>query len=271
MPYLNLNTHSVYYHDSNPNGLVSSPLVLLHGLGSSGEDWPLQQTYFARHFPVLTVDLRGHGRSSMDEGWPELREFAHDVAAVLKTLGRSPAHILGLSLGGAVALQLALDDPDLVRSLTIVNAFAHFRVGRRGLLRTLGRLFLLLIGRMDWLGAWIASGIFPDPEQRAWRDAAAKRIGANPRGAYTRTIRAVTRFDVRARLGEIRVPTLIIAGELDSTVAMSAKELLAQQIPGAVLLRFTGSGHGTPYDAADRFNEAVLEFLLGVEQGSGAD
>jgi 3-oxoadipate enol-lactonase len=213
------------------------------------------------------MDLRGHGRSSVGSDWLTVGGLATDVAGILDVLEVRSGHILGLSLGGAVALQLALEFPELVDSLTIVNAFARFRVSRRGWLRTIGRLFLLLIGRMDLLGAWIAAGIFPDPGQEVWREAAAARIGANPRESYLRVMRAVMRFDVTSRLHEVQAPTLIVAGERDTTVALEAKEIMAGSIPGARIVRFPRSGHGTPYDAADRFNEVVMSFILEVEQG----
>jgi pimeloyl-ACP methyl ester carboxylesterase len=265
MPYLKLDTHNLYYQYHNPRALSSPPLLLLHGLGSSGEDWPLQSVYFAEHFPVLSVDLRGHGRSDLGPGWPTLRDYASDMATLVEQLDCGEVHVVGLSLGGAVALQLALEHPEHIRSLTIVNAFARFQSGRRGMVRTLGRLFLLLIGRMDWLGAWIAAGIFPDPGQETWRALAAARIGANSRGRYARAVWAVMRFDVTSRLGEVRAPALIVAGERDTTVAMAAKELLAESIQGARLLKFPRSGHATPYDVAEDLNRALLAFLLEVE------
>jgi 3-oxoadipate enol-lactonase len=266
MPTLERDTHRIYYEFHNPHDLSTRPLVLLHGLGSSGEDWFLQRSHFSKYYPILTLDLRGHGRSSMGTGWPTMGDLVIDVVAMLEEVGCSSAHILGLSLGGAVALQLALDFPDLVYSLTSVNSFARLRISGRGWVRSLGRLFLLLIGRMDLLGTWIAAGIFPDPGQEAWREAAAARIGANPRESYLRAMRAVMRFDVTSRLQEIRVPTLIVAGERDKTIALEAKEFMAESIPGARMVRFPDSGHGTPYDAADRFYEVVMDFLLYVEQ-----
>jgi pimeloyl-ACP methyl ester carboxylesterase len=119
---------------------------------------------------------------------------------------------------------------------------------------------------MDWLGAWIAAGIFPDPGQEVWREAAAARIAANPRKNYLRMVRALYRFDVTKRLNEICAPTLIIAGERDRTIALEAKEAMARSIPGAKMVRFRESGHGTPYDAGDRLNDVVMNFLMGIEQ-----
>lgn len=261
MAFLDLGSHRIHYQFHNPHLLSTRALLLLHGLGSSGDDWLLQQAAFAKHYPVITVDLRGHGCSDPGPGWPAIAAYAQDVAQLVAALELRSVHVLGLSLGGMVALQLALDAPERINSLTIVNACARLRVSRRGWMRTFGRVFLLGIGRMDWLGAWIAAGIFPDPVQKAWRQAAAARIAANPRSTYVRAVWAVARFNVVPRLGELRIPALILAGERDTTIALDSKQLLADRICGARMIRLPESGHGTPYDASERFNQLVLEFL----------
>jgi 3-oxoadipate enol-lactonase len=258
----------IFYQIHNPNDLKTRPLVLLHGLGSSGEDWPVQVGFFARSFPVLTIDLCGHGRSSMGSGWLTIGDFARDVALLLQELDHRQVHLLGFSLGAAVALQLTIDYPEHVRSITLVNGFAKFQINRKGSVQALGRLVCLAIGRMDWLGAWIARGIFPAQDQAEWREIASARIAANPRGQYVRAVGAILRFNALSRLDDVRAPTLIIAGERDTTIGMKSKQALARGIPGAKLVSFPASGHGTPYDAADRLNEITLDFLLRVERAA---
>ena len=266
MSFLELGSHRIHYQVHNPSNLSTRPLLLLHGLGSSGEDWLLQEEAFTQHYPVVTVDLRGHGHSSTGPGWPAIADYAEDAVKLLEGLDLGPAHVLGLSLGGMVALQLALDWPDRTSSLTIVNACARMRVGARGSIRALGRILLLALGRMDWLGAWIAAGLFPDPAQKAWRQAAAQRIAGNPRGSYLKALSAVARFDSVSRLGELHIPTFIVAGDRDTTIGLESKQLLADQIPGARMARIPESGHATPYDASARFNPLVLGFLGEVER-----
>jgi 3-oxoadipate enol-lactonase len=267
MPYLDLDSHLIHYSLHNPKKLSSRPLVLLHGLGSSGEDWPLQLASFVQVHPTLVVDLRGHGRSTMGSGWPMIADYAADIGALLEQLGQEAVHAVGLSLGGLVALQLALDWHTHIYSLTIVNGFARLRVGWQGMIRALVRLCLLGIGRMDWVGAWIAAGIFPDPAQSAWRRVAAQRIASNPRSTYLRAVFATSRFDVVPRLKEIHIPTMVVAGERDTTIALGAKEVLAEGIPDARMVRLPSSGHATPYDASERFNQIVLDFLAESERG----
>ena len=251
------------HYESHGSGPAT--VILLHGLGSRGEDWLLQFPALSARWRVLAPDLRGHGASSLSGGWPTVADLAQDVTGLIRAEAPWPAHVVGLSLGGAVALQLALDHPELLRSLTAVNTFAHLRSGWSGLRRGLIRFALLALGPMNWVGRWVASGLFPLPDQQLLREAAASRIAGNPRRAYLQAALAVVRFDVAARLGEITCPTLVVAGDRDATVPMKAKLELARCIPGAHLEVVSGSGHATPLDAPDAFNELLLRFLSEVD------
>jgi pimeloyl-ACP methyl ester carboxylesterase len=188
--------------------------------------------------------------------------MAHDVAALLAALGTPPAHVVGLSLGGCVALALALDHPAHVRSLTLVNTFARpAPAGPRGVLRLLTRLGLLACAPMRVVAAHVARGLFPRPEQRELYDAAVARLARNPRRTYLASLRGLLSFDVRRRLAEVRCPTLVVAGDRDTTVPLAAKRLLQQAIPGAELRLVGDSGHVTPHDQAARFNVLLLAFV----------
>jgi 3-oxoadipate enol-lactonase len=211
---------------------------------------------------VIAPDLRAHGRSPRGRGGLTAEAMAGDVAALLAGLGTPPAHVVGLSLGGCVALALALDHPARVRSLTLVNTFARpASAGPRGTLRLLTRVGLLACAPMRVVAAHIARGLFPRPEQRELYHAAVASLARNPRRTYLASLRGLLTFDVRARLGRVTCPTLVVAGEGDTTVPLEAKRLLQQSIPGAELLLVGDSGHVTPYDQSDRFNAAVLAFV----------
>jgi 3-oxoadipate enol-lactonase len=195
--------------------------------------------------------------------------MAEAVAALLDSLGEAGAHVVGLSLGGAVGLQLAVDYPSRVRSLTAVNTFARLRLGPGGFRRGLDRGWLALTGHMDLVGERVAEGLFPGPELEAFRGAAAARLSGNSSRTYFRLLTSVARFDLRPRLGSIRAPTLVVAGERDTTVALSAKAELAGHIPNARLVIIPESGHATPLDSVDAFNRLLLAFLAEVD-GDGA-
>jgi 3-oxoadipate enol-lactonase len=119
---------------------------------------------------------------------------------------------------------------------------------------------------MDELGRRVADGLFPEGGQEVFRAAAAARLAQNRPMNYLRLLWAVGRFDLRARLGDIRAPTLIVAGDLDTTVPMACKLELAQGIRGAQLQVFAGSRHVTPLDRNDEFNARLLTFLAEAER-----
>ena len=238
---------------------------MLHGLGSSSADWRFQLPALGTHYRVIVPDLRGHGRSPRGGGHLSIEAMAADVAALLEALDAPAAHVVGLSLGGCVALALALDHPARVRSLTLVNTFAWPRpAGFRAALRMLVRLGLLACAPMRVVAAHVARGLFPRPDQRELYLAAVASLAGNPRRTYVASLRSLASFDVRRRLGEVRCPTLVVAGDRDATVPLAAKRLLQQSIPGAELTVVDDSGHVTPCDQPARFNALLLRFLDGV-------
>ena len=260
MPAIAVGEATLHYDERGDGD--GAPIVLLHGLGSSSSDWAAQLAALAMRHRILAVDLRAHGRSSRPRGRLTVEAMADDMAAFLTALGAPPAHVVGLSLGGCVALVLALDHPARVRSLTLVNAFARLTpAGPRGALRMLARLGLLVGAPMRVVAAHVARGLFPRPEQQGLYLAAVASLGGGSRRTYLASIRALLGFDVRRRLAEVRCPTLVVAGDRDTTIPLTAKTLLQRGIPGAQLLVVPDSGHATPCDQAERFNEALLAFV----------
>jgi len=213
------------------------------------------------------------------QDWVREQEFQHDLAA-----RREYAHAIGESTPSGnvseavheigtlhlyhfltsidrAALETKIRD-DPAACARLVNAFARLRpAGWRGALRMLERLALLAVAPMPVIAARIAQGLFPAPDQAELRAAAVASLSRNDKRAYLAGVRAVTRFDVRRRLAEIRCPTLIVAGGQDTTVPRAASDLLRRRIPDARLVVVPGSGHATPYDRPDLFNQLVLEFV----------
>jgi 3-oxoadipate enol-lactonase len=266
MPQVEIGNLSIFYQLHGPSHTAVPPVILLHGLGSRSDDWELQLPALAVRRQVLAPDFRGLGRSSAADRGFRIGDLVGDVAAAARAADLGPAHWVGLSLGALVALQAAIDIPDQVRSLTLVNGFARLRLNPASAFSGAGRLALLLIGRMDWLGWWVARSLFPHESQRALRDVAAQRIGDNARGSYTRMLLAVARFDVRRKLPSISQPSLVVAGAEDRIVPMAAKRELAERLPHARLDIVTGSGHATPIDSAPAFNRQLVAFLTEVEE-----
>ena len=225
------------YHETWCGKADGPPIVLLHGLGSSSADWRFQRPVLGEHYRLIIPDLRAHGRSPRGRGRLTAETMAADVAALLDTLDVPAAHVVGLSLGGCVALALALDHPSRVRSLTLVNTFARLTpAGPRGALRMLARLGLLACAPMRVVAAHVARGLFPRPDQRELYLAAVASLAGNPRRTYLASMGGLASFDVRRRLGELRCPTLVIAGDRDATVPLASKRLLQRSISGAELI-----------------------------------
>jgi 3-oxoadipate enol-lactonase len=211
---------------------------------------------------VILVDLPGHGRSALPAGRLTVAGMAADVDALLRDLGEGPAHVVGLSLGACVALALALRAPARVRSLTLVNAFARLRPASTGAaLRLMLRAFLLGTAPMTTVAALVARTVFPGPEHAALRQAAATSLSRTSRRSYVAAAAALTAFDARASLGDLRCPTMVVAGIEDATVGIDAKAARALAIAGARLILVPDSGHASNIDQPLVFNAALKEFL----------
>jgi 3-oxoadipate enol-lactonase len=247
-------------------GVGSTPLVLIHGLGSSGDDWFVQLPAFAPHFLCVAVDLRGHGLSEKPAGRYSIGVFAADVAALLRALDLPPAHILGLSLGGMVAQQLALAQPQLVRSLVLINTLPGLWPPPRQIMR-MGLHRLTSPWRapdMARIAERVAADLFPDPAAEFFRTQAAARFAANDPAAYHNATLAVARFWPGSALQRIACPTLIIAGDADLVVPGVYQERLRKALPHAGFVSIPGAGHACNIDRPEVVNTAVLEFLSHV-------
>jgi 3-oxoadipate enol-lactonase len=262
MPQITINQLQIHYKESGSGEAV----LFLHGLGSCGQDWMLQTPAFEPRFHVIAPDLRGHGQTDQPCGGVRVAHLACDMLALLDALNVERAHIVGLSLGGCVAQQLALDWPARVRSLTLVNTFAHLESDHpRHVLMLITRLALLALRGLPAQADYVAARMFPKPEQAMLRRLAAERIASNDMATYRRLMLAIGAFDARNRLGQITCPTLVIAGDRDTTVPLHLKQVLAATIPGARLEIVADSGHATPIDQPQVFNRLVLGFIGSVD------
>ncbi len=261
MPETTINHLRIHFEQAG----CGNAILFLHGLGSCGQDWLLQTPSFCSRFRVIAPDLHGHGQTDKPRKRVSIAQMTADVACLLDALGVKRTHIVGLSMGGCVAQQLALDDPTRVRSLTLVNTFARFDSGTPGNALPLAlRMGVLGVLGLPAQARFVAARMFPKPEQAELRALAAERIASNDLATYTRLILAIRAFDVTRRLGEIACPTLVIAGDRDTTVPLRAKRFLAQHIPGARFEMIADSGHATPIDQPEAFNRLVMNFVESV-------
>lgn len=261
MPTIDLSEYlCIHYEEANPGGVP--PVLLLHGLGSAGGDWLFQLEALAEAgYRALAPDLRGFGRSTAPPR-VTVKDMAEDMALFLRKLDAAPAHVVGISMGGTVALQLALDHPTLVRKLVLVNTFARLRP--RSIsewLYFLSRMVTVTFLSPEQQAEMVAKRIFPRPEQEGLRKKLYRRIvNANPY-AYRAAMSSLRRFNVVERLGELRIPTLVVTGSEDTTIPPVAQEELARSIPNARHAIVEGGGHAVIADSPEAFNRILLEFL----------
>jgi pimeloyl-ACP methyl ester carboxylesterase len=239
-----------------------TPVLFVHGLGGSHAMWLYQVPAFCSRFPVLAVDLRNHGASTKVDDDFAIADMASDVARLLRALGVGSAHVVGLSLGGMVALQLALDHATCVAGLVLADTMAGLPPG----FEQMGREALDFIENKpmaEVARARITNAFSPhiNPDVR---DYFIQQVAQNEKAAYVRAARAAFRFQARERLRDVRRPTLVVIGEEDVVTPAPLSEELAAGIAGAHLLRLRGAGHITNVERPNEFNAAVREFCESI-------
>ena len=237
------------------------PLLFIHGLGSSTRDWEFQVTEFSKSYKVITLDLRGHGQSDKPAGPYSMSMFAADVTGLLRGLGIDRAHVVGLSLGGGVAFQLAVDAPQMLKSLTIVNSTPELIVRTfKERMTVWQRIAIVKLLGMRKMGEVLSKRLFIKPEQEDIRQMFVTRWAENDQRAYLNAMRALVGWSVSARIGSISCPTLVIAADQDYS-HVSVKEAYTAQIPGARLAVIPDSRHATPVEHPQEFNLVLQKFL----------
>lgn len=251
----------IHYLDHNAQ--AHRAVLLLHGLGATGDSWQLQ-------FPALTEagfrciapDARGFGNSTYPGGRTTVATMAGDFIRLLDHLQTGPVDVVGISMGGTHALQLALDAPQLVRKLVLVNTFARLRPRRTSdLFYFAGRMLVIYTLGLSTQARMVSAHIFPKPEQQELREELIRQINqADPRG-YRAAMLALGRFNVESRLKEVQSPTLVITAERDTTVKPWIQKRLVEGIPNTRQIIIPDAGHAVTADQPQRFNENLIAFL----------
>lgn len=257
MPTLKLNNCNFYYETTGEG----EPLLFLHGLGSSGRDWEKQVPHFAENYQVITFDIRGHGRSEKPAGPYSIPLFASDIAAFIEALNLPPVHVVGISMGGMIAFQLAVDRPELIRTLTIVNSGPELIIRTfKERLSIWQRFLIVRLMGMRKMGEVLAGRLFPQPENADLHQLFADRWAENDKRAYLDAMRALLGWSVTEHLGEIDCPTLVVAADQDYT-PLSLKEAYVSMIRNAQLVVVEDSHHALPVEWPHKFNPVLESFL----------
>jgi 3-oxoadipate enol-lactonase len=251
----------IHYLDPNPEG--TSSILLLHGLGANADSWVLQiPALVGAGYRPIAIDTPGFGESPYDgQGW-SIARMADELATLVQEIGVAPPDVIGLSMGGIIAQQYALDFPHLVRKLVLVSTFAVLRPDSlNDWLYFFQRFILVNTLGLTAQARAVARRIFPGTQDAPLREMLVETISrADPR-AYRRAMTSLGTFNSLKRLGEIKVPTLIVTGDQDTTVTPTRQQILVDSIAGARQVLIPGAGHAVPVDQADIFNQVLLNFL----------
>lgn len=259
MPYTQVDGTKINYELKGRE--TGRPVVFLHGLGSSGRDWELQIPAFEGEYRIVLIDMRGHGKSDKPPGPYSVAQFATDTVAVLDHLGIKSADFVGLSMGGMIAFQLAVDYPERVRSMVIANsgpALVPQTLKQR--FAVWMRFFIVRAMGMRKMGETLAPRLFTDAAQELERQTFIERWAENDRRAYLDAMRALIGWSVEERISAIKAPTLILASEQDYT-PVSAKAAYVAKMSTARLKVIENAHHAVAVERPEAFNSTVLEFL----------
>lgn len=260
MPFLTTDGAEIHYEVAG----AGEPILFLHGLGSSTLDWERQFEAFSGRYRTIAVDARGSGdsRDLLKPSGPfTVAEFASDALAVLDHLDAAPAHVVGLSMGGVVAFQMAVARPQAMRTMTIVNSAPVFEVKGAGGRATiwLRRIISRLFGPKG-MAKVLAPKLFPNAAHEPLRQQFIARMARNRRGAYIATQLAVLGWSVADRLETIAVPTLVVSAEHDYPF-LANKQAWVRRMPCAEYAEVPDTHHALPVEAPGPFNAALAAFL----------
>jgi pimeloyl-ACP methyl ester carboxylesterase len=255
------------------------PLLLIPGLGLDHAYYRFGAPLLSRHLQVLAVDPRSIGRSTKSPPPYSVEGWADDFAAMIDQLRFGPIHVLGSSLGGAMALALAQRHPDKLKSLIVVGGFSE--LDRATELNF--RLRLRLIQKLgmsdevaDYMGLWTLTRKFINSNAGyAVMRANQANIRANSAESYSAFIEALLKWGrcqpgqeqepkFTTLLASIKGPTLVVTSDNDHLIPRELSELIATSIPGAKLVVMPGAGHIPFMEQPEQVARIVLEFIASL-------
>lgn len=260
MPKIEIHGVKLHYEEYGKG----DPIVLVHGLGGSIFDWVMQVPFFSKMYRVIAVELRDHGESDKWTGSYDIKMFSDDIAEFVDKLKLGKAIFFGVSMGGIILMQLVLDHPSKVKALVLADTQPGLRMMKAGLemfsmsQKMAGEELAIATTKFNFTPEFIEA--HPDIMKKAIEVSDAR----DPSSTF-RAAEGLKEFDVRKRLKEIKVPTIIANGEDDPLISLSQARYLKEHVKGAELVVLKKGRHMAIIEKADEFNTAVLNFLKKVK------
>jgi len=257
MQYCSVNNIKLCYRDVG-NG---ETIIFLHGLGSNSADWQQQIDCFSQKYRVIAIDCRGHGRSDKPNGKYTIPLFADDMTQLFKYLEIESFHLVGFSMGGMVAFQIAVDNPQIVKSLTIINSSPAVLYNTLAMKMTVwSRLAYIHLMGLEKLSKVISKKIFPSDNQVILRERYRASMRMLTKSSYTRSLLSFLGWNVSDKLTLLQMPVLVVAAEHDYTPVDLKKEY-CKKISKSKLVVIADSYHATPADQPDVLNDHITSFI----------
>jgi len=260
MPKVKVGDINIYYEIKGEG----EPLVMIMGLAGNLDWWdPRMISEFSKYFKLILFDNRGAGRSDMGERPFSIKLFADDTSALMDALGIPKAYVLGFSMGGMIAQELALNYPEKVKKLVLCSTFCG---ARKGVLPPpqpvpLDELEANPRKVMEFMASMIFTEEFIRSNPQAFEDMIQRMLRAPiSKEVFVQQFYAIIQFDTYDRLPQIKAPTLIVHGKKDVLLPVENATIMAQRIPNAKLVILEGSGHGLA-EEMDKAISAILGFL----------
>jgi pimeloyl-ACP methyl ester carboxylesterase len=263
--YVEVSGCATYYYyvgrttlpDVLPDFSQGHPLLLLHGAGSNGHAWHYQYDHLGKRHSPIAPDLPGHGRSSGVEGLRSIDDYAAFTAAFLDALKLDSVVAAGHSMGGAIAMQLALRFPKRVKALVLIATAAKFDIPNE----RIETWRAVTMGRMSQPfnnDGYSPKTVATKPE--IIREGWGEQIQTDPRVRWGDLV-ACSQCDLRERIGQLDTPTLILAGADDTITPLVQAELLKSRIKRALLEVVPDASHRLTTERPDVTNTAIEKFL----------
>ncbi|MEX1253381.1 MAG: alpha/beta fold hydrolase [Dehalococcoidia bacterium] len=251
----------LFYRESGDG----DPILWIMGLGNDHRGWALQVPAFRDRFRCITYDNRDSGQSQRADGPYTVADMAGDAVALLDALGIEQAHVVGFSMGGGQAQELAIRHPDRVNKLVLCSTYTSGDPRGEAIFRSRVLLHDRLTDEEYRRVTLPWAYTYEDYQRPGFIQDTIEAILNDPHpqdaDAYRRQIDATLSVDTEARLDQIRAPTLLVFGEEDITTPLRFARALEAGIPHARLVLVPGAGHGLPWSHPDALNEAIRAFL----------
>ena len=261
MPKVHANGIEIFYEETG----TGDPLLLIAGFACDHTNWSRMIPMLASRHRVIVFDNRGVGQTSATNTPYSIRQMAEDAAGLLDAIGLNRVHVAGHSMGGQIAQELALAQPERVRTLALLATCAKMDERGKAVIESWGELPRLVDAatglRLSF--PWIYTSRFyatPGAIERAIKDVFSNPFPPSPLGIYQQS-RAITSCDTSTRLDRIECPTLVVAGNEDILSRLSFSEQLVQGIRGAELVVLEHCGHSLLKESPEPTAAALLDFL----------